>query len=410
MNNRQDNLGNEEKLLLDLCRQEFNEALVSEIRSLTKEIKVWKYFLSLANIHGVEALVCHNFQVLELLDLLPSEVSGTLRNSGLKNLARNEFNMVVTAEAAGMLEKENIPLILLKGMALELTVYGNKGLRQMSDVDILVPPEKCISARRILMDGGFESLPVKSVFHQLILKNVGKHLPSLKKKGALIEIHHELFGDASNGLTRMFLEKSREMELKGNKVQIPDEQLLFLYLVRHLWLHEKNNESQLRLYTDLAVLTGKEHFSVLNSDLTLLAARAEMEEPLASRLMILGKYWKISFPEVIDDFIKKWSDPGFESKFLFFLGSPKGNPPMDKSWYYRHFISEIPGVHRKFIFILGDLFPTIRFMKSRYGCNSGMKAILFYPHRWGKLSFLWKGGPHPPDPLSRDERGKKTIE
>jgi hypothetical protein len=42
-------------------------------------------------------------------------------------------------------------------------------------------------------------------------------------------------------------------------------------------------------------------------------------------------------------------------------------------------------------FVLGDLFPTLEFMKNRYKCSSSLKALLQYPLRFGKLWYLIKG-------------------
>ena len=200
-------INNEETLLLALCRLEFNDQQSEKIIALIHGLKDWNYFLSLANAHGIVALICNNLEKLKLLNAIPGEVSVTLRNSLMKTLSRNEFNMMITGEALHLLNRESIPVVLLKGMALELTVYGNQGIRQMSDVDILIERKQCIKARKILMNNGFKSLPVKSVLHKLILKYVGKHLPSVEKKGVLVEIHHELFGGEHNELTQLFLEQ-----------------------------------------------------------------------------------------------------------------------------------------------------------------------------------------------------------
>ena len=277
-------------------------------------------------------------------------------------------------------------------MALELTVYGNVGLRQLSDVDILIEKDQCIQTRNILIANGFVSLPVKSVIHKLILGNLGKHLPSLMRNGASVEIHHRLFGDKKNDVTRMLYETSYEIELRGEKAFIPQPLIFFLYLVRHLWLHEMKNESQLRLYTDLVILIEKEHDSIINYDLLEYASLAGMAEILACRLEVLREVWCVLFPSWIDDFIEKWHDPRFIDKFVLFLKSPKGNSSWDKALFYRHRISEIPGFHRKFLFIAGDIFPTIRFMKERYKCKSGWKAMFYYPHRFGKILYLFKRG------------------
>ena len=377
-------------ILPELCRLEFSDEQVIRIRTLLSEVTGWNYFGTLASDHGVAALVYHNLEKLKLLSYVPGEIVSSLRDILLKSLSRNAFNIEAMREVLSLLNSENTKTVLLKGMALELSVYGNEGIRQMSDVDILISGDQCMKARKILISNGFVSLPVKSNIHKLIIANLGKHLPSLIKNGLSVEIHHELFGDRRKVLTRMLFESSYEIELKGEKVFVPQPQIFFLYLVRHLYLHEMNNESQLRLYTDLVVLIEKYRDNILNSDLLEYASQAGMSEILAWRLKSLRDIWKVSFPQPIDDFIDRWNDPASADRFFFFLKSPKGNPPVNKAWQYRHVISDIPGLHRKFIFIIGDLIPTIRFMKKRYKCRSGFKALLYYPHRFGKILYLFK--------------------
>jgi hypothetical protein len=183
---------------------------------------------------------------------------------------------------------------------------------------------------------------------------------------------------------------SYEIEIKGGKAYIPQPQIFFLYLVRHLWLHEMNNESQLRLYTDLVVLIENFRDEIINYELLEHALQAGMSEILAWRLEPLRDLWGVSFPDWINSFIDRWYNPDSINRFVFFLKSPKDNPVLNKALVYRHHLGDIPGLHRKIFFITGDLFPSISFMKKRYGCSSGWKAMLYYPHRWGKLWYLVK--------------------
>ncbi|MCU0474342.1 MAG: nucleotidyltransferase family protein [Bacteroidales bacterium] len=382
------NIRDEEILLLGLCRLSFDAELTVMLRALTEETKDWNFFTELANVHGVSALVYSNLEKLKFLQFVPEEIVDQLRNSMMINLSRNTRNIEAMAEVLKLLNGEGIKTVLLKGLALELSVYGNAGLRQMTDVDVLVSRENCMKARRILMDNGFSSLPVKSVFHKAILADVGKHLPSLIKEGFQVELHHELFGAGKNVLTKMLFESSYETEIKEQKVFIPRAQIFFLYLVKHLYLHEMNNESQLRLYGDLVVLIEKFRDDIINYDLLIFAKQAGMEEILAWRIEPLRDLWGISFPGWINDFINKHYNPASINKFVFFLKSPKNNPVRNKALVYRHHLGEIPGLHRKILFLLGDLFPTIRFMKKRYNCRSGWKSLLYYPLRWGKLWYL----------------------
>jgi len=380
----------EELILLGLCRLEFSEELIKKIRSLVSVTTDWAYFGTLANVHGVAALVYHNLEKYSLLDGIPGDAVNFLRGALMKNLGRNTFNIESMGEVLRLLNSENIKVVILKGFALENTVYGNEGLRQMSDVDILINRKECIKARKILISNGYVSLPVKSLFHKLIIANAGKHLPSLLKGGSSVEIHHELFGGGKNILTRMLYDTSYEFKIKGERAYIPRPQIFFLYLVKHLYLHELNNESQLRLYTDLVILIENYREEIINYDLLTHAACAGMSEILAWRLGPLRDLWGIPFPAWIDDFIDKWYNPDSINRFIFFLKSPKGNPPLDKARYYRQILRDIPGIHNRFLFVLGDLLPTISFMKNRYECTSTLKVLLFYPHRFGKVLWLFK--------------------
>lgn len=380
----------EDLLLLSLCRLKFSEAQIAAIRALIPEINDWDYFGTLANEHGVSALVWHNLEKFHLQAGIGKEVCFFLRSAYLKSLSRNTFHTESTAEVLRLLNKENIKTVILKGLALEHSVYGNSGLRQMSDVDILVTREECLRARDILTDSGFVSLPVKSVFHKFIAGYSGKHLPSLIKAGASIEIHTELFGGKNDHLTRILYESSYESDLKGEKAWFPQPFIFFLYLIRHLNNHEVNNESQLRLYTDLVVLIEKFYDKILNADLIKYASEAGMSEIVADHLEPLREFWKIDFPQDINYFIDRYKGQDNITRFIFFLGSPKDNQPADNSVSYRQVINDIPGFHRKFLYVLGDIFPTIRFMKKRYGCNSTFRVLFYYPHRLGKIAWLFK--------------------
>ena len=383
-------ISDEEHLLLELCRLEFSDEQINRIKSLLAVITDWPYFSNLANEHGVAALVWYNLEKYQLHSEIPEAVAYFLKCTLMRSLGRNTFNTESMGEVLRLFKTENIKSVILKGLALENSVYGNQGLRQMSDVDILINRDECIKARKILISNGYVSLPVKSFFHKLILAYYGKHLPSLIKNGTSVEIHHELFGGRKNLMTKMLYDSSYMVEIKGEKAWFPQPQIFFLYLVKHLWFHEMNNESQLRLYTDLIVLIEKHNYEILNYNLLKCASDAGMSEILAWHLEPLRDIWGVSFPQWLNDFIDKWHNEDFVDRFFFFLRSPKNNPPGDKAGFYRHILADIPGFHRKFLFILGDLFPTVSFMKNRYKCKSTWKVLLYYPHRLGKVLWLFR--------------------
>ena len=163
------NLRNEELLLCGLCRLTFDEENGAGLRSLAEKISDWSYFYELAGRHGIAALVYNNLASLDLLQFVPFNIKEILRNSLLNNIARNAGFTEKISEVLGLLDKENIRVVLLKGLALELSVYGNCGLRQMTDVDVLVSRDNALPARKILMENGFISHPLKSVLYKPII-------------------------------------------------------------------------------------------------------------------------------------------------------------------------------------------------------------------------------------------------
>jgi hypothetical protein len=376
------NIRDEEILLLGLCRLSFGVELKVMLAALAETITDWNYFFLVANAHGVAALAYSNLEKLGFLHLAPDKVAQSLRNAIMVNLSRNARNTEAMGEVLRILNRENIKTVLLKGLALEMTVFGNQGLRQMTDVDVLVSRDNCMKARKLLMANGFESLPVKSLFLKPIIADFGKHLPTLTKNGFAVELHHELFGAGKNVLTRMLYDTSVAMDMNGEKCFVPEAQIFFLYLVKHLYLHEMNNESQLRLYTDLVVLIEKYGDEILNYDLLTYANQAGMSQILAWRIEPLRDLWGISFPDWINEFIDKWYHPDSINRFVFFLKNPKDNPSPDKGLKFRNNIREVKGIHRKILFTLGEIFPTIEFMKKRYNCKSTFSALLRYPPRW----------------------------
>jgi hypothetical protein len=388
--NKSLNIQDEQKLLLELCRMEFSEENILTIDKLISEIKDWDYFRYLVNIHGVAALACHNLEKLQLISKVPQSVTGYLKKTLLINLSRNTFNTKAIGEVLKRLNRAVIKTVILKGLALENSIYGREGLRQMSDVDILIERKDCMKARKIIIGMGYVSLPSKSFFHTLILDSIGKHLPALNRNGTSIEIHHELFGKDFNNLTCLLYESAMEGELGGEKAFFPQPQIFFLYLVRHLCKHESFNESQLRLYTDLVVLIENHKEKILTPELLRIASEGCLTEALATRLQLLQMFWGLSFPGWINEFIAANGNNEYIEKFIFFLGSPKNNTPVKRHELYRQVIRDIPGIHRRFLFVLGDILPTVDFMKKRYETRSTLRAVMHYPHRLGKLLWLFR--------------------
>jgi hypothetical protein len=222
-------------------------------------------------------------------------------------------------------------------MALEHTLYGAKGLRQMNDNDILIKREDSLKAWHLLQQKGFSQGLVKSPLFSRIVEDYGKHLPCLYKNDYAIEIHYKLYDNKpeyDNYLNDPF-KITDEIQIGKIKALVLSREIQLAHLIDHFEKHLEGGEAQLRLYADI---------------------------------VLLDNNIQIMFP---NDFIL---DPSqiYKIKFL-----KKG---------YKATIRSIP-VKKRWLFVVGDIFPTMKWMKNRYKCNT-FKAVFYYPIRVGKLFWL----------------------
>jgi len=295
----------------------------------------WHYSVNLINAHGIIALAAYNIKEAGLAKVVPEEAMKILEDGYRQSMMRNIWLTERWKEVNSILSKAGIKHVLLKGMDLEHTLYGSKGLRQMTDNDILVKRDDALRAWNLLLDSGFTAKPLKSPLHRKIMLDIGKHLPSLYKNGYVVEIHHKLFdSDEENGFGDP-VDKAVEVSVGNTMAWILPGEIQIQYLTEHLQRHTIEGSWQFRQYADIK---------------------------------LLDRTAKIEIPE---SFI---TEPFQDKKSIFIKTS------------YRLAISSI-SKKKRLRYLAGDIFPSLEWMKWRHKCN-GVKALLFYPQRIGKLAWL----------------------
>jgi hypothetical protein len=324
-------------LLLLLSRYPYDELNRESLSDLLGEVRDWPEFVDLINAHGIIALAAYNIKESGLERKVPAESMAALENGYLQSIVRNTWLTKNWKEVNSILVNAGIKHVLLKGMALEHTIYESRGLRQMTDNDILVKREDALKAWNLLMTNGFSHGSVKSYLHEKILLSIGKHLPTLYKNGYAVEIHHQLFDNENNQETgnNDLLNDAVEIPVNGTRAWILSEETQMKHLTLHFERHALEGNAQIRQYADI---------------------------------ILLDKNSKVVMP---DTFI---TDP-----------HQKSNREYRKAAYKKGFAS-VPSKYR-LRYLAGDIFPSFNWMKERYKC-SGLKALLYYPFRIGKVFWL----------------------
>lgn len=243
------------ELLLHLCRYPFNPDDRNRLRDLLSRVDDWTKAVSLINEHGIIALAAYNINEARLGEIVPDHAMVLLKDGRLQSMVRNAWLTQRWKEVNEILIKGGTKHVLLKGMALEYSLYGGTGLRQMNDNDILVKRDDALKAWYLLQEQGFQSEMIKSSLHRKIILDIGKHLPTLTKEGYSVEIHHRLFNEAdANQNLPDAIDNAAEIEVAGTKAYTLQDDIHLAYLEKHLQKHMDSGDYQLRLYTDMELL------------------------------------------------------------------------------------------------------------------------------------------------------------
>ena len=391
MNNSFSHLSSEEQLLLSMARLKFSGAQREQIRRLAERITDWDYFVSLANAHGLIALYHNNISITGIIGIVPAKVADTFRSAYLRSLSQNTRLHRLLEEILSISTLENIRVILLKGAVLEKIVYGNTGLRQMSDIDLLVKDDEALPLRNLLLKNGFESLPLISPLHEKLLPCLKSHLPVMHKSGISAEIHVRLFDRNNEPLICEIINNPDVIADSTPEILAPPLQLHFLYLVKHLDKHARTKDLQLKLYADLVALLTEYPDQLLNANLLSLAEKAGLINPMAEILLLMERFWNIRFPAMIKDLISNVNSEKITEKFIYFLRHPSSYPRHEEKFTLLRPLYDIPGVAGKIRFIAGYLFPSLSFLRYKFRLNHKSTALFYYPAWWWRSLKIAQG-------------------
>jgi hypothetical protein len=375
------------RLILLLTRVEFRDEEKQRIIAEVNSFSGWQLFTGLAVRHGVAALVWQNICDLSLDSHVPESESILLEGLRIKSIARVAYISDVAANVVRMIEDEGIKVVLLKGLALENMIYGSRGLRQMSDADLLVTPGNALKARDILLREGFVTRPMKSPLYRHIILDLGNHLPELHRGGVSVDLHFRLFGRGPEEYLNRAVEESVEITGRDGTFHVPAPLTLFLGLVSHIRKHEVKGEFQLRLWTDIYLLLGKYGDQILTDALQGEARLAGIGSEVRVTLTVMEQVWGLRIPPG-SGALPGSSEEERAARFMHDLMYPESVVPVSQREMFNSNFRSLSGFGKKLIFILGDLFPSVEFMKQRYGCSSALSAMFFYPHRLGKLAWI----------------------
>jgi hypothetical protein len=370
--------------LTKILRSQWDEASASWIESVFRtDLEFdWDKLLETARQARISPLL---HLVLHNREWVPDPVRRSLRLD-LMNVARQ--NLIALDRLAVVLQAFNdaeIPHILLKGTALVVTLYKNEGLRPMCDVDVLLHHEDVPRACEILRQLGYndqnynlEERPGVNLSYENELIFIPDDADSTP-----IEVHWGFF-NALHYARTIQQDWLWETALPAQANTIPSlvlgPEASLLHLCGHLLLHHSGalNNSDLLWLHDIALLLVRCQADIKWDILLSHAVNWNLITPLQIILPKMVRDWKAPVPENVMRQLSGFKPTANEKRVVRWLTS---TDKQHTGWNVWMNARALPTFPQRVKYIMTQLFPSVHYMRERYGMFHPLLLPFYYIYR-----------------------------
>jgi len=228
----------EDLILTCVGRRSLDPAGAERLRQLLGAELNWEYLLARADQHCLMPLLCFHLNAVPS-SLVPQRVISRLKDAAQENTRSSLFLTGELLKVLEFLEGNNIRAIPFKGPMLALQAYGDVGLRQFADLDILIHRSDVLRAKQLLISCGFKPMPELTTAQQAALLRFDCAYNFDNGQGIVLDLHwgfverHLSFQIDSNGLW----DRLEPITIGGRQLLTLSSEDLVLILCLHGFTH-----------------------------------------------------------------------------------------------------------------------------------------------------------------------------
>jgi len=335
-------------------------------------------FLKMADLGGVSSWCYYQFiNQKALVEEVPDVILRKLKGRYLTSLMANRQKALLYQQMKELLREEEMPVALLKGMALAFTVYPDEALRPMGDMDLLVPEEKVFEARDCLLKNGGKAAYIPlSHWHEAHHGHV--RAIQMPADRSLIELHARLYSRGNRYQPKRFNWGenivSRRTEM-GEVLRLNDAWMVY-HLATHLYFGYRMGGVRLGWLLDLAVL-----FEQVE-DVTALMHKVFTIHPQVNNDLKQVMGWASRLmSNTVKDELKPFLPKKQDFPELEIFTQHKGNTNLHRGLMLRELLNT-PGLIHKTMGAWHHLFPSYEYMQYTYGVERKIDFLKAYVNRW----------------------------
>ncbi len=382
-------LSPEDQLILSVIKLYPSALEIKLIDDQISQIRDWDYFIKTIINRGIAPLLYKKLPLLSSSFQLPEHVKIKLQQAYYKTLSRNTILYEHFRKIAEAFSLQHIPIIALKGVYVSEWLYQDIGLRQFSDIDLLIKEENALACLAILEKMGYTSSAIVSKSHlsNFILSNFETdneivHYPPRILNGVSIEIHIKLFRSAEkyNLNIHELWEQSIPANINNINVRALTTYDLLIHLILHLNKHFQGGKVQFTSFNDVTNLIERFADTIDWNDVAARCRRYNCEEIVFKIIVLIYKYIPINIPLNV---IQKYEILLKEDDEQLFCDVLRGNihSSVVLSGHFGY-LGKIQSFVDKVRYLGGVIFPSNAFMMQRYQIQRSSQVLIYYPYRY----------------------------
>lgn len=372
------NLCIEDSLILSASKLNVSAKDSQLMEELSLSINDWNYFTDNAIKNGVGPIIYRNFSSYRDLIKIPDQFLFKFKQVYYKSLSRNIIMYEHFRNIISVFNKNKISVIALKGIFLADRIYSDIGLRQLSDIDILVKEKDAENSRNILLDLGYTYS--KHIYSTDFIEQYfdRKHYTPLVMNGIAFELHRNIHLDNLNFHVNIedYWNRSQPVNIYGTDVLALSPNDLLQHLCIHLDEHFNTGEVQLRSFCDIVEVLNF-YKNEINWNSFEESCNLYKCIPNVYYILFLShKYLKASIPNFFIQKTKLYCDQRKEDIFILNLQNKRKDVTCRIEGFTIRNIKKFQGFKNKIRYIFGRIFASKSFMYKKYKIK--FKPIIYW--------------------------------
>ncbi len=344
----------------------------------------WQQLYKRAERHGLSSLIY--WSLLNDVSSVPEQIFLKFKQSYLTTLGRNRIFLSELERVVSLLGSQSIQIVLFKGAVFVHSLYEDIGLRPMSDLDILVHKQDIPKAVTMLKEKGYEEPTLLQT--EMMKKDVTHdvHLRQSEPPHVDIEVHWLLGGGEKYRQKvdmEWFWNRIVPLEKWGQNVFTLSPTAHLLYLCGHLGYQHGLASIGLLWLVDVARFLNQYSTEIRWDEFVEGAKHLSWS---AAAYYTFGQV-KRAFDCAPPDEVLERLSAQMSREEEDHVRSMSVISPTRVALALKQFEQLQPSARLRTV--ISRAFPSLGFMRERYGFRTNWQAVIGYPVRWVDLTRMF---------------------